>query len=519
MFEINSSSFKVLFKMFCVVITINLVIWCAYKYSLDCDVTLVDFKKFHDDEKDIYPSVMLCFYNPFVNEKFENYGPEISSTTYKKFLQGENWSEKMTQVDYENVTIDINKYFLGYHVCYNSEEEDHRACNRLNKSTMKDGWKPPYVSLKTPYMKCFSVDVPFESKRSIIKLGIKLKTDIFPLATRPPEIMLDSEGDVIAGFSVLFHYQKQLLRNINFLKSNWPTRTENSSKDYSMNFILQNIEINSQRNKWKDPCKEGAPDYDKHKYEHLMKHKRVGCRPPYWTSENNMTLCSNSYAMSRLSRMLFRLRTFISDHRENLPCRKLTMLQFDYSEMDEHDSKPLFTITPTHANLLKDDPVYLEAFKLHLNKDSSYKGRMNNKVPKMPKSKTNLSRFSINVWFSNSEYREISRVREFGAQSLIGNIGGYIGIFIGYALMNVPDLIASIFNRIRRFFRKRNKKYNNDEDQNSVEFNDMNIDEVVAHKVKALERRMEERILSIEKEIKSVKLLESGRVARSISVN
>ena len=241
----KSRILNVLFKLSCVFITISLIIFAIYKYLLDKDIAVIAFTKFHEQEKDIYPSVMLCFYNPFVSKQFVKYGSTINSTVYKNFLRGEIWSQELANVDFDDVTLDIDKYFLKYRVLYSEQIQDtsYGTYSIMNKSTLKPGWKSPYVSLKAPFMKCFTVDIPFEAKKNIIKLSINLKTDIFPLSIRPPEITLDSDGDINGGFSVLFHYQRQLFRNINFLKSVWPLRTEHSSKNYAMNFNLQNIEV------------------------------------------------------------------------------------------------------------------------------------------------------------------------------------------------------------------------------------------------------------------------------------
>ena len=151
MLEIISRNINLLFKFSCILMTIILISWCAYKYLLDDDVTLINFKPFHDTDNDIYPSVMLCFYNPFVVKQFNKYGPEINSTSknafkatvlreaYKRFLQGGHRSEQMAQIHYEDVTLDINKYFLGYHVRYSNGSS--KTYNARNKCEPTDGRK------------------------------------------------------------------------------------------------------------------------------------------------------------------------------------------------------------------------------------------------------------------------------------------------------------------------------------------------------------------------------------------
>ena len=63
--------------------------------------------------------------------------------------------------------------------------------------------------------------------------------------------------------------------------------------------------------------------------------------------------------------------------------------------------------------------------------------------------KRNQSRFMVLVHFPNLKYREIIHVQEYDIESLVGNIGGYIGLFLGYSLINFPKFIILWFNIIK----------------------------------------------------------------------
>ena len=43
---------------------------------------------------------------------------------------------------------------------------------------------------------------------------------------------------------------------------------------------------------------------------------------------------------------------------------------------------------------------------------------------------------------------EIVHVRALDGLALFGNVGGYVGIFLGVALMQMPDLLEYIFAKI-----------------------------------------------------------------------
>ena len=62
----------------------------------------------------------------------------------------------------------------------------------------------------------------------------------------------------------------------------------------------------------------------------------------------------------------------------------------------------------------------------------------------------NQSRFMVLVHFPSLKYRQIVHVQEYDIESLVGNIGGYIGLFLGYSLINFPRFVMSSFDIIRK---------------------------------------------------------------------
>ena len=74
------------------------------------------------------------------------------------------------------------------------------------------------------------------------------------------------------------------------------------------------------------------------------------------------------------------------------------------------------------------------------------------------------SRFMVMVHFPNLKYRQIEHVQEYDFESLVGNIGGYIGLFLGYSLINFPRFIISLLGIFRKklvpTIRKKNDQKN-----------------------------------------------------------
>ena len=55
--------------------------------------------------------------------------------------------------------------------------------------------------------------------------------------------------------------------------------------------------------------------------------------------------------------------------------------------------------------------------------------------------KENERLFKLSIDFDNSMFMDINHIRAFDIETLIGNAGGYLGLFTGYALSQLPQFI------------------------------------------------------------------------------
>ena len=51
--------------------------------------------------------------------------------------------------------------------------------------------------------------------------------------------------------------------------------------------------------------------------------------------------------------------------------------------------------------------------------------------------------------FRQSRFTEKIQTREYTFDDLVGTVGGYIGLFLGYALVQFPALIESLCNSLK----------------------------------------------------------------------
>ena len=55
----------------------------------------------------------------------------------------------------------------------------------------------------------------------------------------------------------------------------------------------------------------------------------------------------------------------------------------------------------------------------------------------------------INLMFKSSHYKEILHIRDFDIESLVGNMGGYVGLFLGFAVWQIPKAIKGASDKLK----------------------------------------------------------------------
>ena len=63
---------------------------------------------------------------------------------------------------------------------------------------------------------------------------------------------------------------------------------------------------------------------------------------------------------------------------------------------------------------------------------------------------TNDSYFTFWVFYRQTTFREITQIRAYDLDNLYGNIGGYMGLFLGYAILNIPTMLFILYGGIKK---------------------------------------------------------------------
>ena len=89
-----------------------MVSYWIYKFTVeDRDIGVVDYESL--DKTEIgFPLVSLCFKYPFLGNELKKINTSFSRYSYLQYLKGDIHDDQYEKIDYKNVTMDLDDYFI-----------------------------------------------------------------------------------------------------------------------------------------------------------------------------------------------------------------------------------------------------------------------------------------------------------------------------------------------------------------------------------------------------------------------
>ena len=343
------TAFDFLFKLLCICVVFCMISYWIYKYAMDEDVCLVDYRILSETNDVEGSELSLCIYDSLniTNEK----EPYINVTSYVRYLRGIHYNEDMKSLTFSDISLNIDGFLISayFKLRNGSEFTRHDLRHRVTFSGF----------LYEEFYQCYSLDTT--------GTGIDIK-EVNNLLLEYKLSFYTQHIDNHMGFVVL-HYPSQFLQT---LHGQYFPYNDNTTKGAHFYIKINSLEILKRRNKRKDPCKEESRSFDEDARIRLF--EVAGCRPPYEPSVKQFPLCETQDDIRKAMVDFSRIRREITLP----PCQIMPKLDFDIgSERYLKDDVFVFNI------------VYLEQIKV------------------------------------------ISQSQAVNFHSLVGNIGGYIGLFLG----------------------------------------------------------------------------------------
>ena len=347
--------FKYLFKISCFVVVICMISVWVQKYIKDDDLCLVDYKSFSDTIDIELPEVSICFLNMFNEEKLFQLG--TNKTAYLKYLTGSDFSGKLANINYNNVTINFEEMYTKTHVQY----KDNSVGNKDKKVMIVKSVNDEYFT--GILRKCFTINTK-ELKMNTIKTLIHVfRWDLFRRYIKHSVhrifVLLHSPHQILLGESrkfILFE--------------------DNDSHGVELGLSITKVEILRRRHKPTDRCLTHWRNWDELTFRKQT--EDIGCTAPYHELISKFPVCSTAEEMNKWRNMM----ASINKERDYLPCQGMPRIDFDFTKI-------------RNSSLYND-----------------------------------TDQFILTIGYPE-QVKLVTQSRAVDSNTLIGNIGGYIGLFLG----------------------------------------------------------------------------------------
>ena len=391
----NSKLIISFFKFSCIISTLVLLSMCAWRYVQNYSTSLIDFRTYLEREEDIYPSFSFCFREDAIynREKINASGIE----KYRGFLEGKMWDEEMRKIDYDEITMDLKDYVKSVSALHKYggsshyswiHNDYHESKDMLKSSELKPNF-PFYTSFRHGSMKCFSLDISDKNMPGVLKYT----TEVLIIEWKNVNLLSSS----MPGY--FMHYPGQLFRASPLVAEYIPNQGFFTGLLSAKNFWIDSVEVLKRRNTLKSECLEDSEKDQEYIISKLF--EKTQCKPPNWKDAKYPTCNSKiSMAKSYVHSMFFGDAKFLN--KTIRPCNQLKTIVFQ----------------------TQDIPMVKEDINVHSN-------------------------HTMFIIFKGTTYKEILHIRSFDIESLVGNMGGYIGLFLGFAIWQVPDGIKAMLAMIK----------------------------------------------------------------------
>ena len=404
------------FQVGCCLLSIYYTLLFCIQYGENADSNLTVVKKFNIETKDKYPTFSFCFTGHkvhWINDLsiFKSYG--LIPMQFENMIKGQtairyekNHSLQlykriptmMNNVNFSNfdqLHVKATDFINEISYYYeNSEHNDHYANDQRLKVN------PEYLiklSYQSPDTICFTRkdEDPLNSIRlhDLITLNMT-------------NLRRDNQYEE-TKLNIFVHYPGQLMRSLD-----WPVYRTSIDKlrdtifdEFILEIKIFGIKTLRKRPDSNTPCNHDIQNEDRYLQKQLIKELR--CIPIYWkklfTLEHNLKVCGQEKHKSAYAN-ISNMRNILQWNTQ--PCNEMVLQTADFLNY-----KPV--ITPKGG--------------------------------------------AVAFYYSNKIFEEIQYSKAVEFQNWLSNVGGFVGIFLGYSLIQIPELFIFIldinFQRKYRFLK------------------------------------------------------------------
>ena len=448
----------ILFKFFC----IGLAIWLSTnelrKYYANNDISTISYRRFEETSKDVYPCFSICFVDdssggllfdtralndamgsPIPQSTLDELVVDGVQMLYARFLFGltQIWkdsnidSKVLQNIDIKNITA-IKKAFktaylesiTGQSFQWKAGDENGENSFFLQLSyqdmsqvcfTRKTNFKEKYIRK----IELFALDDAWlqnQFSEPIISNSVSNPGINFQPTTTPSIIPPNGRVDIY------LHHPGQLMRSFGREAMKIEIKeTQNNNYGDGVMFEIDFVSLLRKRAGAKSPCNQGLDDEDSKIRQTMM--EVIGCVPIYWVPFTDPSLGLTKCNSSKQYQEFFEFLDINSN----------------YGFVDNRFGK-ISTLMGDELPPCNEMTLF---FKRH-NGNYWYESNL-------------ILKFDYRL----DKYQEIRNKRDWDIENVWSASGGFIGMFLGMSLFQVPDLLDALYKWLRtRVCRRNHSKIN-----------------------------------------------------------
>ena len=401
LFEIKMDKIvSISLSLCCYGCSIYMMFFLFCKYYDNEDSSKVAMKKYHDLPSGRYPSFTFCIYakhGKLLKDEILRSEFGLTQNDYYQQLTGGLGATNMdiTKINLDKVIRKIDDVLEEFQ----AEDFSFQEYNQW-RFTMKQIRKSPlWSSYQDPLTNCFTYDTEYSSSVSHRQIVAEFNITKF-------KKLHGNSGRLY----ILAHYPGQLIRNIRtYMMSirNWNgINSENNNNRIRIYF--SGLTIMRLRENGVDPCDPNIIDDDAEWKKHAT--KTLGCMPPYWNNNSNHYLKPEKICNSKTD---------------------LDSIKAYWPKEDSVRAQQIFQNYTRPCNSFE---------QLIFNTDVSHY------------SESDILKVYIKL--RNDKYQEVHNTKAFGIADLWANIGGYVGIFCGFSILQTTTYFIDSIKELIMDFRK-----------------------------------------------------------------
>ena len=391
------------FQIGCCLMSLYWTLLFCIQYGENADANLITMKTFNIESEDKYPTFSFCFsgnefhwYNGL--NIFKSHG--LSAMEFEKMLKGQTaikYERNHTLKLYNKIptflkndesfeTFDqlhVNVTDFFADVLFSYKDSEHNEAYLERSNGISNSYV--HLSYQSPDTICFS------------------RKDDDPLNSIRVQDLITLKMSIIKQFkhtklTIFLHYPGQLMRSFH-----WPAYSTSFDSLIKQNLHLESIlefkvlgtKTLRKRTDSNKPCKNDVLNDDRSLQNQLV--HELGCIPIYWKKffvmERHLKLCVNQEKLKNAYANISDMKNFLK--RNIQPCNDMVLQTSDF---------------------INDEPVIRP-------EDGA-----------------------ISFQYINEMYEEIRYYKAMEFENWLSNVGGFVGIFLGYSVMQIPELIMFIMS-------------------------------------------------------------------------